>query len=165
MHELLERMEECLDEPAAFRRGARREYHMVERATFASPFVDELVINMYRHLYRHQRAWLAGTRTPVDFLRLDRETVDAIGAGDWLRARRALEFHLIDAAISFLAEAAPGHFPAMLVGVARAERDHRRDAGRLRAGACLCRLGHALLDAATTPYGVLCTSPPIRPRP
>ncbi len=119
MHELLERMEECLDEPAAFQR-AHREYHMVERATFASPFVDELVINMYRHLYRHQRAWLAGTRTPVDFLRLDRETVDAIGAGDWLRARRALEFHLIDAAISFLAEAAPGHFPAMLVGVARA---------------------------------------------
>ena len=119
MRELLERMEGCLGEPAAFQR-AHREYHMVERATFASPFIDDLVINMYRHLYRHQRARLVGSRTPIDFLRLDRETVDAIGAGDWLRARRALEFHLIDAAISFLAEAAPGHFPAMLVAVARA---------------------------------------------
>ena len=93
---------------------------MVERATFASPFIDELVINMYRHLYRHQRARLARTRTPIDFLRLDRETVDALGAGDWLRARRALEFHLIDAAISFLADADVTHFPSMLVAVARA---------------------------------------------
>jgi DNA-binding GntR family transcriptional regulator len=119
MRELLERMERCLDEPAAFQR-AHREYHMVERATFASPFIDELVINMYRHLYRHQRARLVRSRTPIDFLRLDRETVDALGAGDWLRARRALEFHLIDAAISFLSEADPVHAPRMLVSVARA---------------------------------------------
>ncbi len=119
MRELLRRMEECLDEPAAFQR-AHREYHMVERATFASPFIDELVINMYRHLYRHQRARLVRTRTPIDFLRLDRETVDALGAGDWLRARRALEFHLIDAAISFLADADVTHSPQMLIAVARA---------------------------------------------
>ena len=119
MHELLRRMEECLDEPAAFQR-AHREYHLVERATFASPFIDDLVINMYRHLYRHQRARLVRTRTPIDFLRLDRETVDALGAGDWLRARRALEFHLIDAAISFLADADVTHYPTMLVSVARA---------------------------------------------
>jgi DNA-binding GntR family transcriptional regulator len=119
MRELLGRMEECLDEPDTFQR-AHREYHMVERASFASPFIDELVINMYRHLDRHQRARLVRTRTPIDFLRLDRETVDALGAGDGLRARRALEFHLIDAAISFLADADVTHYPAMLVAVARA---------------------------------------------
>jgi DNA-binding GntR family transcriptional regulator len=119
MRELLRRMEDCLDEPAAFQR-AHREYHMVERATFASPFIDELVLNMYRHLYRHQRARLVRERTPIDFLRLDRETVDALSAGDWLRARRALEFHLIDAAISFLAQADVTHYPVMIVSVARA---------------------------------------------
>ena len=119
MRELLRHMEDCLDEPAAFQR-AHREYHMVERATFASPFIDELVLNMYRHLHRHQRTRLVSTRTPIDFLRLDRETVDALGAGDWLRARRALEFHLVDAAISFLADADATHYPAMLVSVARA---------------------------------------------
>jgi DNA-binding GntR family transcriptional regulator len=119
MRELLQRMEECLDEPAEFQR-AHREYHLVERATFASPFIDDLVTNMYRHLYRHQRARLVRTRTPIDFLRLDRETVDALGAGDWLRARRALEFHLVDAAISFLADADVTHYPTMLVAVARA---------------------------------------------
>ena len=42
MRDLLRRMEDCLDEPAAFQR-AHREYHMVERATFASPFIDDLV--------------------------------------------------------------------------------------------------------------------------
>jgi DNA-binding GntR family transcriptional regulator len=119
MRELLRRMEECLDEPAAFQ-IAHREYHLVERATFASPFIDELVLNMYRHLHRHQRAHLVRMRTPIDFLRLDRETVDALAARDWLRARRALEFHLVDAAISFLADADVTHRPAMLVAVARA---------------------------------------------
>jgi DNA-binding GntR family transcriptional regulator len=119
MEELLVRMERCLDDPTAFQR-AHREYHAVERATFASPFIDELVMNMYRHLYRHQSTRLVRTRTPIDFLRLDRETVDALVAGDWLRARRSLEFHLIDAAISFLVAADADHHPAMLVSVARA---------------------------------------------
>lgn len=119
MHELLGHMEDCLDDPVAFQR-AHREYHLVERATFASPFIDELVLNMYRHLHRHQRARLVRTRTPVDFLHLDRETVAALGSGDWLRARRTLEFHLVDAAISFLADADVTHYPAMLVSVARA---------------------------------------------
>ena len=119
MHELLRHMEDCLGDPVAFQR-AHREYHLVERATFASPFIDELVLNMYRHLHRHQRARLLRSRTPGEFLRLDRETVAALGAGDWLRARRTLEFHLVDAAISFLAEADPTHHPAILVSVARA---------------------------------------------
>jgi DNA-binding GntR family transcriptional regulator len=119
MHELLVHMENCLDNPTAFQR-AHREYHAVERATFASPFIDELVMNMYRHLYRHQSTRLMRTRTPADFLRLDRVTVDALGAGDWIRARRSLEFHLIDAAISFLVAADADHHPAMLVSVAQA---------------------------------------------
>jgi DNA-binding GntR family transcriptional regulator len=119
MHELLTEMEECLDDPAAFQR-AHREYHAVERANFASPFIDELVMNMYRHLHRHQSTRLMRMHTPADFLRLDRVTVDALATGDWVRARRSLEFHLIDAAISFLAGADADHHPAKLVSVARA---------------------------------------------
>ena len=138
--------------PAAFQR-AHREYHMVERATFASPFIDELVINMYRHLYRHQRARLVRTRTPIDFLRLDRETVDALGAGDWLRARRALEFHLIDAAISFLADADVTHSPDDARRGGAGQRDHRRDLRRRqRAGAGGDRLDHAVPDAAAAAH-------------
>jgi FCD domain-containing protein len=119
MRELLTRMEDCLDDPTAFQR-VHREYHALERATFASPFIDDLVMNMYRHLHRHQSTRLVRTRTPTDFLRLDRVTVDALAAGDWTLARRSLEFHLVDAAISFLAAADADHHPAMLVAVARA---------------------------------------------
>lgn len=116
---LLERMEETADDATAFA-VAHREFHTVERAAFTSPFIDELVLDMYRHLHRHQRTRLARSYAPVDFLRLDRETVDALEAGDGLRARRTLEFHLVDAAVSFLGDADENHRPALLLAVARA---------------------------------------------
>jgi DNA-binding GntR family transcriptional regulator len=118
MRDLLDDMEECLDDPVAFQR-AHRGYHTLERATFATPFIDDLVLNLNRHLYRHQRTHPVLVKTPADFLLLDRETVDAVGAGDGLRARRALEFHLIDAAVSFMAAVDPTHRPTKLVSVAR----------------------------------------------
>jgi DNA-binding GntR family transcriptional regulator len=119
MRERLRAMEAAVDDPAAFA-VAHREFHTIERESFTSPFIDELVLNMYRHLQRHQRTRIARSYAPVDFLRLDRETVDALEAGDGLRARRTLEFHLVDAAISFLGEADENHRPAVLLAVTRA---------------------------------------------
>lgn len=119
MRERLRAMEAAVDDAAAFV-VAHREFHTIERESFTSPFIDELVLNMYRHLHRHQRTRIARSYAPVDFLRLDRETVDALEAGDGLRARRLLEFHLVDAAISFLGEADENHRPAVLLAVTRA---------------------------------------------
>jgi DNA-binding GntR family transcriptional regulator len=119
MRKLLQQMEECVDEPAAFQR-AHREFHTAERASFASPFIDGLVLEMYRHLYRHQRIHVVRQRYPEDFLLLDRETVRALEAGDGLRARRALEFHLLEAALSFLVDVDSGHQPQLLVAVSAA---------------------------------------------
>jgi DNA-binding GntR family transcriptional regulator len=119
MRERLHAMEESVDDPAAFA-VAHREFHTIERETFTSPFIDELVLDMYRHLHRHQRTRIARSYAPVDFLRLDHETVDALEAGDGLRARRTLEFHLVDAAVSFLVEADENHRPALLLAVTRA---------------------------------------------
>jgi DNA-binding GntR family transcriptional regulator len=119
MRERLRAMESVVDDPAAFA-VAHREFHTIERESFTSPFIDELVLNMYRHLHRHQRTRIARSYAPVDFLGLDRETVDALEAGDGLRARRTLEFHLVDAAISFLVEADENHRPAVLLAVTRA---------------------------------------------
>lgn len=115
----LRAMEAAVDDAAAFA-VAHREFHTIERESFTSPFIDELVLNMYRHLHRHHRTRIARSYAPVDFLRLDRETVDALEAGDGLRARRTLEFHLVDAAISFLGEADENHRPAVLLAVTRA---------------------------------------------
>jgi DNA-binding GntR family transcriptional regulator len=119
MRERLQAMEAAVDDPAAFA-VAHREFHTIERESFTSPFIDGLVLDMYRHLHRHQRTRIARSYAPVDFLRLDRGTVDALEAGDGLRARRTLEFHLVDAAISFLGDADENHRPAVLLGVTRA---------------------------------------------
>jgi DNA-binding GntR family transcriptional regulator len=117
--ELLRRMEECAHEPVAFQR-AHREFHTAERASFASPFIDGLVLDMYWHLYRHQRTHLVRPRYPEEFLLLDRETLLALEARDGVRARRALEFHLVDAALAFLLDVDAEHRPALLVSVAAA---------------------------------------------
>jgi DNA-binding GntR family transcriptional regulator len=119
LRELLRRMEAAAGDSTRFA-VAHREFHTVERATFTSPFIDALVLDMYRHLHRHQRTRIARSHAPVDFLRLDRETVDALEAGDGLRARRTLEFHLVDAAVSFLGAADENHRPALLLAVTRA---------------------------------------------
>jgi DNA-binding GntR family transcriptional regulator len=119
MREHLHAMEEAADDPVAFA-AAHREFHTIERESFTSPFIDELVVNMYRHLHRHHRTRVARSHAPVDFLRLDRETVDALEAGDGLRARRTLEFHLVEAAISFLREADENHRPSVLLAVTQA---------------------------------------------
>mgnify|MGYP000105995624 CR=1 FL=1 len=119
MRALLATMAAAVDDPAAFA-VAHREFHTAERASFTSPFIDGLVLDMYRHLHRHQRTRLAREYAPADFLRLDTETVDALQAGDGLRARRTLEFHLVDAALSFLGEADENHRPSLLLGVTRA---------------------------------------------
>ena len=115
----LAEMERVLDDPGAFAEAHRR-FHAVQREAFTSPFIEGLVADMYRHLQRHQRVRLIRMQTPADFLRLDRETVDALAAGDVLRARRTLEFHLVDAAVSFLVAADPEHRPTLLLRVTRA---------------------------------------------
>lgn len=119
MRHWLTRMERAMGDPAAFAL-AHREFHIVERATFTTPFIDGLVVDMYRHLHRHHRTRIARSYAPTDFLRLDRLTVDALEEGDALRARRTLEFHLIDAGISFLGDADENHHPAKLLAVAGA---------------------------------------------
>lgn len=118
MRERLRAMEAAADEPAAFA-DAHRELHTIARESFTSPFIDELVLGMCRHLHRYERTRIARSYAPAYSLQLDRETVDALEAGDGLRARRTLEFHLIDAALSFLVEADESHRPALLLAVAR----------------------------------------------
>jgi DNA-binding GntR family transcriptional regulator len=117
MRHWLGRMERAVEDPEAFA-VAHREFHIVERAAFTTPFIDGLVVDMYRHLHRHHRTRIARSYAPKDFLHLDRMTVDAVATGDALRARRLLEFHLVDAAISFLGEADENHHPAKLLAVA-----------------------------------------------
>ena len=119
MRSWLARMQEAVADPDRFA-VAHREFHSVERAMFTTPFIDELVVDMYRHLHRHQRTHIARSYAPTDFLRLDLLTVDAVEAGDALAARRILEFHLVDAAISFLGDADANHHPDKLIAVAAA---------------------------------------------
>ena len=119
MRSLVVRMENAVEDPDAFA-AAHREFHIVERATFTTPFIDALVVDMYRHLHRHQRTQIARSYAPRDFLRLDLLTVTAVEARDGLAARRILEFHLVDAAISFLGDADANHHPEKLIAVAAA---------------------------------------------
>ncbi len=119
LRELLDMMEETIDDPVGFA-AAHRAFHTLERETFASPFIDGLVADMYRHLQMHLRVRVVRSRTPRDFLLLDRATVDALAEGDGLRARRILEFHLIEAAVSFLIAADGEHRPTLLLAVTRA---------------------------------------------
>ena len=134
----------CCDRMEACRRRCRppsprahREFHTVERATLHEP--------VHRRARRSTctgtstaisaRA-LVRTRDPIDFLRLDRETVDALEAGDGCARGARSSSTSIDAAISFLADADVNHQPAMLVAVARANGiDDRDRRGRQRAGA------------------------------
>jgi DNA-binding GntR family transcriptional regulator len=154
LRERLRAMQAAVDDAAAFA-TAHREFHTIERESFTSPFIDELVVNMYRHLHRHHRTRIARSYAPVDFLRLDRETVDALEAGDGLRARRTLEFHLVDAAISFLGEADENHRPALLLAVTRAN-GMTIEADEKGAVPCPARVRWSVpcptLSALSTPY-------------
>lgn len=154
MRAWLERMESSMRDPAAFAR-AHREFHIVERATFTTPFIDGLVVEMYRHLHRHHRTRLARSYAPTDFLHLDRLTVDALEAGDALRARRTLEFHLVDAGISFLGDADENHHPAKLLAVAAAnglEIETDADGAVARPARVRWQTPCATLGVLRTPY-------------
>jgi DNA-binding GntR family transcriptional regulator len=154
LRERLDAMEAAVEDPAIFA-VAHREFHTIERETFTSPFIDELVLNMYRHLHRHQRTRIARSYAPVDFLRLDRETVDALKAGDGLRARRTLEFHLVDAAVSFLVEADENHRSGVLLAVTRANGmaiEADADGVLARPARVAWSTGCATLPELRTPY-------------
>jgi DNA-binding GntR family transcriptional regulator len=117
---LLAQMRECQDDPEEFQR-VHREFHTLERASFASPFHDALVAELYWHLHRHHQTHLVRHRYSEDFLTLDAETVAALAARDGTRARRALELHLVDAALAFLSDVDPDYRPERIVAVARAQ--------------------------------------------
>jgi DNA-binding GntR family transcriptional regulator len=129
---LLERMRACQDDPEAFQR-AHREFHTLERASFASPFHDALVAELYWHLHRHHQTHLVRHRYAEDFIALDAETVAALAARDGARARRALELHLVDAALAFLSDVDADYIPERVVAVARAQglRIETDEAGRV----------------------------------
>jgi hypothetical protein len=112
-------MEAVVDDPDAFA-DRHREFHSIERESFTNPFIDELVAAMYRQLHRYQRIHAVRQRYPADFLTLDGLTVDALDARDGVRARRTLEFHLLDAGIAFLHDVDPEYVPTLLLDVARA---------------------------------------------
>ena len=112
-------MEAAAHEPNAFGR-AHRSFHVAERATFASPFVDDIVRNTYRHIHRHHQHYRSRPDDPAEWIELDRLAVDALEAGDGLRARQILEFHLIEAALSLVLREDPGNRLATLLGAGRA---------------------------------------------
>ena len=116
---LLERMEDCVDDADAFA-DVHRDFHTAEREAFTNPFIDDLVAAMYRHLHRFGRIHAVRQRYPRDFLALDRVTVEALGRGDGVAARRALELHLLDAGIAFLLDVDPDYVPRLLVEVSAA---------------------------------------------
>ena len=154
MRHWLTRMERAMRDPKAFA-VAHREFHIVERATFTTPFIDGLVVDMYRHLHRHHRTRIARSYAPKDFLHLDRLTVDAVEAGDALRARRTLEFHLVDEGISFLVDADENHHPAKLLAVAAAnglEIETDADGAVARPARVRWTTPCASLPALSTPY-------------
>lgn len=130
----LKEMEAVVDDPDAFA-DRHREFHSIERESFTNPFIDELVAAMYRQLHRYQRIHAVRQRYPADFLTLDGLTVDALDARDGVRARRTLEFHLLDAGIAFLHDVEPEYVPTLLLDVARAngveiETDDRGNVAR-----------------------------------
>ncbi|UGS35888.1 GntR family transcriptional regulator [Capillimicrobium parvum] len=112
-------MEAAAHEPNAFQR-AHRSFHLAQRATFASPFVDDIVRKTYRHIHRHHQHYRSRPDDPAEWIELDRRTVDALEAGDGLRARQILEFHLIEAALSLVLREDPENRLATLLGAGRA---------------------------------------------
>lgn len=150
----LEEMEATLADPSGFA-TAHRDFHALERAAFTSPFIDGLVADMYRHLQRHHRVRLVRSRTPRDFLSLDRATVEALAAGDGLRARRILEFHLVEAAISFILAADGEHRPSLLLAVTAVngmQIELNADGGLTPPARVTWDVRHALLPDLRTAY-------------
>jgi DNA-binding GntR family transcriptional regulator len=153
LRKLLDRMEACVDDADRFA-AVHREFHTVERESFTNPFIDELVAAMYRHLHRYQRIHAVRQRYPRDFLALDRVTVDALEARDGVKARRALELHLLDAGLAFLLDVDPAYVPKLLVDVAAAngmviETD---EAGAVPRGASVSWSGASSLPPLRTSY-------------
>lgn len=108
MRDELAAMEASTSRTPDFQR-AHRDFHLVAVAAYSSPFVADLVLKVHSHLFRHQQLYMARPPVPDDFLRLDRELLDALEAGDGARARHLFEFHLIDAAVGLVLDVDPDH--------------------------------------------------------
>lgn len=119
LHDHLAAMEAAADEPAAFQR-AHRGFHVAERANFTSPFIDEIVLDTYRHIHRHHQHYRTRPADPREWIALDRLTLAALEERDGRRARQILEFHLIEAALSLVLGGEPASPMTTLLGIGRA---------------------------------------------
>lgn len=119
MHGQLARMEAAGERAPEFQ-VAHRDFHMVAAADYSSPFIADLVVRVHRHLFRHQRAYMARPHVSEDFLAIDRELLAALEAGDVVRTRRLYELHLLDMAIGMALDAEPEHRFDILLRVAGA---------------------------------------------
>jgi hypothetical protein len=119
LHRQLAAMEAAVDEPAAFQR-AHRGFHVAERASFTSPFIDQIVLDTYRHIHRHHQHYRTRPADPREWIALDRLTLSALEEGDGRRARQILEFHLIEAALSLVLGGDAASPMTTLLGIGRA---------------------------------------------
>ena len=116
-------MEEHLDqmEAASLRhrdfQSAHLEFHAVAVRRYP-PTVGELVMELHRRVFWHQRVYMSRPRVTEDFVSLDRAMLAALGRGDSEAAKQLLEFHLIDAALGLIVDVEPDHRFEALPGAA-----------------------------------------------
>jgi DNA-binding GntR family transcriptional regulator len=85
-----------------------RLFHQVAVGRYG-PAIEELVMGLYRRIVWSQRVYMTQPRVTDDFIKLDRQLLDAIRAHDGELAKQLLEFHLIDAALGLVLAVEPDH--------------------------------------------------------
>jgi DNA-binding GntR family transcriptional regulator len=107
-------MEECLGgmERVATRRTDFQEqhlhFHQVAVGRYG-PAIEKLVMGLYRRIVWSQRVYLTQPRVANDFIKLDRQLLEAVKDHDGDLAKQVLEFHLIDMALGLILAVEPDH--------------------------------------------------------
>lgn len=112
--EEIDLMEESIAgmERAATRRSEFQEQHRLFHQVAVGRYgaaIEELVMGLYRRIVWSQRVYMTQPRVVDDFIKLDRELLEAIKAHDGVLAKQLLEFHLIDAALGLILAVEPDH--------------------------------------------------------
>lgn len=82
-------------------------------------YIRDMIESIYLKIIRHQRVYFSRPRAPEEFCEIDRLLLDATIAKDGEVAKHVLEFHLIDAALGLIMEAAADYQPKVLLMAAQ----------------------------------------------
>jgi DNA-binding GntR family transcriptional regulator len=94
-----------------------RLFHQVAVGRYGTA-IEDLVMGLYRRIVWSQRVYMTQPRVTDDFIKLDRQLLDAIRDADGALAKQLLEFHLIDAALGLVLAVEPDHHFQALPGAA-----------------------------------------------